>query len=229
MVGVAGGVSNLSNGTQHVRPGDVVVSMTTERLAPMYVHCSRIDNGSNDGEYIYATRPFSCKNKTLQNVSMSLESIVKTEWRKPRPWDVYIEEGLEVLGNQETSFKRPQTDKKLRTSRQNDGSHISFEHPLTPVNHDILPGFPNICYGAIGSGRLISRTLTARDHFAAHNNIKAYDLDFAAVLESLDGNRNESVLVIRGICDYADGSTKDWQPYAALTAAGYMKALIMAL
>jgi len=36
-----------------------------------------------------------------------------------------------------------------------------------------------------------------------------------------------SCLVIRGICDYADShKNKRWQPYAAATAAVYMKELL---
>lgn len=229
LVGVAGGVPMPSNYSQHVRPGDVVVSMTSEKTDPMYIHCAKISHGRSGRAFVYTTRPFSCRNKTLQNVSMSLESIVKTEWRKPRPWDIYVEEGLEHLVKQETSFKRPSSDKKLRIIRQSDGSVIGFEHPLPPLKQDLRPGIPNICFGSVGSGRLISRTQAARADFAIHNNIRAYDLDFEAVLESLEGNRNESFLVIRGICDYTDGTTKDWQPYAALTAAAYMKALVMAL
>jgi len=35
-------------------------------------------------------------------------------------------------------------------------------------------------------------------------------------------------LVFRGICDYADShKNKQWQPYAAAVAAGYMKELLM--
>jgi nucleoside phosphorylase len=34
-------------------------------------------------------------------------------------------------------------------------------------------------------------------------------------------------LVIRGICDYCDSHKhKEWQPYAALTAAAYAKTLL---
>ncbi|KAL4240103.1 hypothetical protein ACF0H5_000897 [Mactra antiquata] len=229
LVGVASGVPNWGNCSKHVRPGDVVVSMTTERLDPMYVHCAKIDNESRDKSYIYSTRSFTCRNKTLQNVAMSLESIVKTEWRKPRPWDLFIEEGLVALDKQETSFKRPNNDKILRIMKNDDGTEVLYEHPISLNKPDLRLEVPNICFGAIGSGRLITRTQSVRGNFAAYHNVKAFDLDFEAVLESLDGNRNESFLVIRGISDYKDGSTRDWQPYSALTAAAYMKALIMAL
>lgn len=37
-------------------------------------------------------------------------------------------------------------------------------------------------------------------------------------------------LVIRGICDYADShKNKQWQPYAAAVAAGYMKELLLTI
>ena len=37
-------------------------------------------------------------------------------------------------------------------------------------------------------------------------------------------------LVVRGICDYADShKNKKWQPYAAATAAAYMKELLSAI
>jgi hypothetical protein len=50
-----------------------------------------------------------------------------------------------------------------------------------------------------------------------------------AVLESLEGNGNESFLIIRGIVDYTDWSRKEWQPYSSMAAAAYMKTLIMDL
>ena len=37
-------------------------------------------------------------------------------------------------------------------------------------------------------------------------------------------------LVIRGICDYADShKNKQWQPYAAATAAAYAKELLLSV
>ena len=36
-------------------------------------------------------------------------------------------------------------------------------------------------------------------------------------------------LASSGICDYADGTKKGWRSYAALAAAGYVKALLLEL
>jgi len=50
---------------------------------------------------------------------------------------------------------------------------------------------------------------------------------YCQVLESIVGNRKESFIFVRGACDYLDG-TKNvvWQPYSALVAAAFMKAVI---
>ncbi|XP_052791161.1 uncharacterized protein LOC128225157 [Mya arenaria] len=228
LVGVAGGVPNLEEPSQHVRPGDVVVSMTSERNDPMYMHCASIHKESRGRLYSYKTRAFSCQNKILQNVALSLDSIVRSEWMKPRPWELYIDEALEQLNGQEIHFKRPSSDKELRKLRLG-GNVISFEHPMATSKHDMRVNAPNVRHGVIGSGKLISRAHELRADFAKRFGVRAFDLDFEAVLESLEGNRNESFLVVRGVCDYVDGKRKDWQSYAALAAAAYTKALLMAL
>ena len=47
------------------------------------------------------------------------------------------------------------------------------------------------------------------------------------ILESINGSRIESFLFIRGVADYADGtSAREWRNYAALNAAAYMKTVV---
>lgn len=49
-------------------------------------------------------------------------------------------------------------------------------------------------------------------------------------MESIEGNRKDSFIVIRSIVDYGDGSTsKEWHPYSALCAAAFAKAILCAL
>ena len=60
--------------------------------------------------------------------------------------------------------------------------------------------------------------------------IIGFDSDVDQVMESIDGNRKESFIIIRAISDYYDGSTsKEWQPYASLCAAAFTKTLLCAL
>ena len=228
LVGVAGGVHHFNHAGKHVRLGDVVVSMSTTSDDPMYAHCIKVGHGENNG-FTYKIRPFTCKNKVLQNIALSLESIVRAEWTKVRPWEIYLEEGLENLKHQEIDFHRPASDKDLRRIRQANGSVVCFEHPVAMCKQEIRVNTPVVRHGAIGSGKLVTRIPDIRRHFSDTCGVCAFDLDFEAVLMSLEGNRNESMLVIRGVSDYVDGTQKEWQPYSALAAASYMKALIMAL
>jgi hypothetical protein len=60
-----------------------------------------------------------------------------------------------------------------------------------------------------------------RDHLKRDMKILCVEMEAAGLMDSFP------CLVIRGICDYADShKNKKWQPYAAATAAAYMKELL---
>lgn len=60
-----------------------------------------------------------------------------------------------------------------------------------------------------------------RDKSAAQHNLIAFEMEASGIWDSLP------CLVIKGVCDYADShKNKDWQHYAAATAAAGMKALL---
>jgi hypothetical protein len=60
--------------------------------------------------------------------------------------------------------------------------------------------------------------------------ILCFDNDMDQVMESIEGNRKESFIIIRSIVDYFDGTTsKEWHPYSALCAASFMKTLLCSL
>jgi len=88
------------------------------------------------------------------------------------------------------------------------------------------------------------RDYESRQYFLDKFNVRAFDAGFQAVLESVEGNRKDSLLLVRGVCDYDDGtsadkatsrrrsdtghtSERDWRPYAALAAAGVMKCIVL--
>lgn len=60
-----------------------------------------------------------------------------------------------------------------------------------------------------------------RDRLAEELGVLCFEMEAAGLMD------NFPCLVIRGICDYADShKNKDWQGYAAATAAGYTKDLL---
>ncbi|RYP72598.1 hypothetical protein DL771_004093 [Monosporascus sp. 5C6A] len=84
-----------------------------------------------------------------------------------------------------------------------------------------IDGSPRIHYGAIASGNQVIKDAQTRDLLAQRLNILCVEMEAAGLMHTLP------CLVIRGICDYADShKQKQWQPYAAATAAACAKELL---
>ncbi|UKZ83461.1 hypothetical protein TrVFT333_011270 [Trichoderma virens FT-333] len=80
---------------------------------------------------------------------------------------------------------------------------------------------PAIHYGPIASANSLIMNSTIRDKFAAEKGILCFEMEAAGIMNQFP------CLVIRGICDYADSHrNKEWQGYAAMTAAVYAKDLL---
>uniref|UniRef100_A0A093VRU7 Ankyrin repeat and KH domain-containing protein mask n=2 Tax=Talaromyces marneffei PM1 TaxID=1077442 RepID=A0A093VRU7_TALMA len=87
---------------------------------------------------------------------------------------------------------------------------------VTRHSHD-----PAIHYGLIASGNQVMKDGQLRDSLAQKLGVLCFEMEAAGLME------NFPCLVIRGICDYADShKNKQWQPYAAATAAAYAKELL---
>jgi nucleoside phosphorylase len=80
---------------------------------------------------------------------------------------------------------------------------------------------PHIHYGNIASGNEVIKDGQVRDRIAQELGVICFEMEAAGLMDSFP------CLVIRGICDYADShKNKQWQPYAAATAAAYAKELL---
>ena len=80
---------------------------------------------------------------------------------------------------------------------------------------------PIIYYGLIASGDTVIKSGEDRDTIAARGNIIVFEMEGARVWDNL------LCLVIKGVCDYADShKNKEWQGYAAATAASCMKVFL---
>jgi len=81
---------------------------------------------------------------------------------------------------------------------------------------------PRIYFGAVGSGDTVMKSGDHRDRVARQEKIIAFEMEGAGVYEEIP-----SVVVIKGVCDYADShKNKRWQPYAAMTAAACTRAYL---
>ncbi|PYH83316.1 purine and uridine phosphorylase [Aspergillus uvarum CBS 121591] len=82
---------------------------------------------------------------------------------------------------------------------------------------------PRIFCGKIGCTDMVMRSGEDRDRFAAEHAVVGFEMEGAGVELYLPS----SVVVVKGVCDYADShKEKRWQPYAALSAACCVQALL---
>ncbi|KAH7014827.1 hypothetical protein EDB80DRAFT_636630 [Ilyonectria destructans] len=80
---------------------------------------------------------------------------------------------------------------------------------------------PSIFVGAVGSGDMVLKSGEDRDSIAKHHKILAFEMEGAGVWDEIPS------IVVKGICDYADShKNKNWQAFAAATAASVAKAVL---
>lgn len=80
---------------------------------------------------------------------------------------------------------------------------------------------PVIHYGLIASANQLMKDASVRDRLAAEKDVLCFEMEAAGLMNHFP------CLVIRGICDYSDShKNKEWQGYAAMTAAAYGKDLL---
>ena len=80
---------------------------------------------------------------------------------------------------------------------------------------------PAIHYGLIASANQLMKDALVRDTLAAEKDVLCFEMEAAGLINHFP------CLVIRGICDYSDShKNKEWQGYAAMTAAAYAKDLL---
>jgi hypothetical protein len=80
---------------------------------------------------------------------------------------------------------------------------------------------PKVHYGLIASANQLMKDAVLRDRLAKENGVLCFEMEAAGLMNHF------KCLVIRGICDYADShKNKQWQGYAAMSAAAYTKDLL---
>ncbi|KAH6930960.1 hypothetical protein HPB50_021074 [Hyalomma asiaticum] len=230
LVGVGGGVPHYTDHTQHVRLGDVVVS--APRPVPSTTNGNTNAASPPQSELAYSI-------KTWCPPELRLQELAEKMWQQGaadpelRPWERYIEDGLRALADQESDFARPpeSSDRLYMSIGAKDLIEVAHPAPPPGASDHRLPGRPVVHFGSVASGLgSVVRDDSRRHELAEEYGVRAFDTGFDTVVESIYGNRKDHYAFIRGIADYKDGSKgREWQPYAALAAAAFMKAVVCAL
>lgn len=81
---------------------------------------------------------------------------------------------------------------------------------------------PAVHYGVIASANQLMKDALVRDRLSADEDILCFEMEAAGLMNQFP------CIVIRGVCDYSDShKNKEWQGYAAMTAAAYAKDLLL--
>jgi nucleoside phosphorylase len=125
---------------------------------------------------------------------------------------------------QDFSYRNSEDDQLF----QADYDHMGSDEDCTNCDEKRLvqrkprsTNVPVIHYGLIGSANQVIRDGVTREKLRQERGIICFETEAAGLMD------NFPCIVIRGICDYSDTHThRNWQPYAAATAAAYAKELL---
>ncbi|KAN0076444.1 Pfs domain protein [Elaphomyces granulatus] len=207
MVGVGGGApSNPSDDPgEDIRLGDVVVSNPEGGVL-------QYDLGKTvrDGKFIQT----GSLNKPPTVLMTGVSKLQARHLRKGNAIRGYIDSMLESNPAMQQNFKyrNPKDDQLFQTNYD----HMDGEKDCRNCSEERLvqrssrtPDVPVIHYGLIGSANQVMKH--------GERGILCFEMEAAGLMD------NFPCLIIRGIYDYSDThKNKDWQPYAAATAAAYL-------
>ncbi|CBF85153.1 hypothetical protein AN1580.2 [Aspergillus nidulans FGSC A4] len=218
MVGIGGGVPGRNN---DIRLGDVVVSKPVGKYSGVlqYDYGKAVQGGIfeptgtlNKPPHAFLTHMGQLEAKQMTEGKAALSKIVR--------------EALEKNPEMTEKFAPPEhyTDRLFHSSYH----HIPGEDTCERCDVKQLikrqpreTRSPYVHYGLIASGDQVMKDSETRDRLARQHGILCFEMEAAGLMDELP------TLVIRGICDYCDShKQKQWQSYAALTAAAYAKLLL---
>ncbi|CVK94712.1 uncharacterized protein FPRN_10066 [Fusarium proliferatum] len=222
MVGIGGGAPRPEH---DIRLGDVVVSVPSGAKGGVLHH--------NRGKTIQQ-QEFQLTGSLNQPPQFLLTAVGALEAN-------YEGQGHELNERiEEALSKRPRLRKRYgrplaATDRLYESSHIHRELPTSAACKDNCgeenvisregrgddEDDPMIHYGLIASSDKLMKDATIRDKLAREEGVLCFEMEAAGLMNHFP------CLIIRGICDYADShKNKEWQGFAAMTAAAYAKELL---
>ncbi|KAN0073570.1 hypothetical protein V8E54_008790, partial [Elaphomyces granulatus] len=222
MVGVGGGApSNPSdNPGEDIRLGDVVVSNPEGNCGGVLQY--DLGKTVRDGKFIQT----GSLNKPPTVLMTGVSKLQAWHLRKGNAIQGHVDSMLESNPAMQQKFKyrNPKDDQLFQADYdhmdgEKDCKNCSEEHLVQRKSR--TPGVPVIHYGLIGSANQVMRHGVTREKLRQERGILCFEMEAAGLMD------NFPCLVIRGICDYSDThKNKNWQPYAAATAAAYAKELL---
>lgn len=217
MVGIGGGAPSAD---ADIRLGDVVVSRPTGTFGGViqYDYGKTIRDGQLERTGML--------NKPPLVLLTAVSRLQASHMLKPSRIPEFIFEMIMKYPVMKDNFTYPSDSQDLLFDSEYDHENSGSTCVNCDASHQIkrtarVSNDPAIYYGLIGSANQVMKDGRTRDNLAQDLGILCFEMEAAGLMD------NFPCLVIRGICDYADShKNKQWQPYAAATAAGYAKELL---
>ena len=216
MVGIGGGVPTPQ---KDIRLGDVVVSKPGRQSGGVvqYDRGKKTPGGSYERTGMLNKPP-----AVLLNALSTLRA--EFERHGPKLGKVLTETLRKTSPDMLNTFGRPKAEDKLYRA---DYCHTSDSGDCTQCDPRKLVRRSQrtelkVHSGTIASGNSVIKCAAERDKISKDlGGILCFETEAAGLMDGFP------CLVIRGICDYADShKNKQWQRYAATTAAAYAKMLV---
>ncbi|PYH71859.1 ankyrin [Aspergillus vadensis CBS 113365] len=218
MVGIGGGVPSAS---VDIRLGDVVVSIPT----PCCEGVVQYDYGKTIRQGHFERT--GTLNKPSTALLTAVSNLRAADLRNGSQIPVLISEMLARNPQMVQTSTSPGSQRDLLFA--SDYEHDPAEPTCESCDREKLlvrstrsSDRPVVHYGLIASGNQVIKHAQTRDLLAAElNGILCFEMEAAGLMD------NFPCIVIRGVSDYSDShKNKDWQGYAAATAAAYAKQLL---
>jgi nucleoside phosphorylase len=208
LVGIGGGIPDLERGID-IRLGDVVVSQPAGTSGGVVQY----DKGRNKsgGDWERKGSLNAPPNVLLTALQKLRARHLRVDSLVPR----YLSEMFRRFEKMKsTGYPFPGVDNDTLYSAMNERETVT--RSIRATTH------PEIHYGVIASGNQVIKNAAVRDQLRRECGALCVEMEAAGLMNEFP------CLVIRGICDYADSyKNKEWQLYAAATAAAFAKELLL--
>lgn len=219
LVGIGGGVPDEEEDGNDIRLGDVVVSKPTASFGGVvqYDLGKYSTGGGFERTGVLAKPPLL--------IRASVETLAADHRIKGSRVPQYLSDMLQQFPAMEEEYSHPgaQQDQLFQADYPHRGGPNcrNCDKQRIVTRDDRRNKNPKFYYGTIGSANTVIKDAGLREELRRALKIICVEMEAAGLMDSFP------CLVIRGICDYADShKNKKWQPYAAATAAAYMKELL---
>ncbi|KAK7404060.1 hypothetical protein QQX98_010146 [Neonectria punicea] len=213
LVGIAAGLPNFSrNPPLDIRLGDVLVGVSVGESAGLIAYDLGKETGQDGFQLLHSGHVLAHTETVVRSAIGSIKLKAPNDAETFLPYYMHIKDREHSNG----TFIDPGQEKDAFYQVNDAGVECLMERERRPDSKRT-----RVWYGPIGSGEKLMKNARKRNELRDKHNIIGLEMEAAGTMNRIP------VGVVRGVCDYGDEhKNKEWQPFAAATAAAYAKAVL---